>query len=173
MKDTARIITTLHCGRGCTYCANKLYLKQAKPLHDWKQLHKYSTLCLTGGEPLMEPERLFAFIDEVRKVRQFKLYLYLSTFAVLDDFIKAVAVADGITWTVHQKCSAFDLIRLTLVQQHINGTKNNRLVLHTGAEDSWAGLVNYAKWSRVTILYMTPTTCDLPSNEDLFMLEDF
>lgn len=173
MKDTARIITTLHCERGCTYCANKQHVKLAKPLHNWEQLHKYSSLCLTGGEPLLEPERLFAFVEDVRKVKKFKLYLYLSTFAVLDDFIKAVAVADGITWTVHQNANGFDLIRLTLVQQHINGTKDNRLVLHTGAEEKWRGLVDFAKWGRATILYMTPTTCRLPSNEDLFILEDF
>lgn len=172
MKDTARIITTLRCGRGCAYCPNNQYAQHARGLIDLRQLLDYNSVCLTGGEPLLEPVLFQALVRDLRNIKDFKVYLYASNFITLDDLLGAIEETDGITWTMHKGANAFDSIRLGIVQHNLDPKKHNRLVLHTDAHADWQRVVEFHKWERVTVLYMTSSTCQLPSNEDLYILKE-
>ncbi len=62
-KDTCRIVLSFVCNRGCPYCCNRQpriqeqFTRRSLDEIDW---NAYDTFCITGGEPLLSPDRIAA-----------------------------------------------------------------------------------------------------------------
>jgi hypothetical protein len=137
-----------------------------------QQLLDYENVCLTGGEPLLDMDTFKDVVEALQLApAPLKLYLYASTYAVLDDLKWAMEHTHGLTWTVHQNMNSFDLIRFTLVQKHLDANKSNKLVIHSAAFKQIADFIDPFKWKRCNILYMAKDTCRLPGNEQLYVLK--
>lgn len=103
---TARLITTLKCTRNCSYCANKMgHVKdqmQTIPTKDIGLfLRRYDLVCITGGEPLLEFEKVSEIITNLRAVRQnILIYMYASIWTKDLQFL--IPYLDGIHYTIHE-----------------------------------------------------------------------
>jgi organic radical activating enzyme len=174
IKDTARLVMTLKCNRGCTYCPNGFYKKLMTKLENFDDLDKYNNICITGGEPLLDCSTLLALLDDLRLLRgNFKIYLYASDYDPVTVSLPGVMQRiNGLTWTLHENTSFDDMQKFNHVQALLSSANDNRLVLHTKAMLQWAPRINYLKWNRVTVLQMTEHTCSLPPNEDLLIMPE-
>jgi len=82
--DTVRVVVTWRCNRVCGYCCNRKPAVRAafRParLHevDWPA---YRIVCITGGEPLLYPER----IERVARLASPRSYVVLYTNGLLLD----------------------------------------------------------------------------------------
>lgn len=60
-KNTIRMLLWWDCNLRCTYCCNEIerFRSQFKEVtFDDIDFHKYSNVCVSGGEPLLYPDRL-------------------------------------------------------------------------------------------------------------------
>lgn len=77
MIDTLRILVGLKCNLACAYCCNKIpevraqFRQAALDDIDWS---RYRTVCITGGEPLLVPHRIYAIAQRVPGDAQIVLY---------------------------------------------------------------------------------------------------
>ncbi len=110
MKDVARIILTLECNRGCSYCVNNydFVLEEAVELGTWSRLKDYKIVCITGGEPLLKPDWILTTVRALKKQNPSqKVYLYAS---IYDDYLEVLMHEglDGVNFTLHQFCTEKD-----------------------------------------------------------------
>lgn len=68
MIDTLRILVGWECNLRCPYCCNKIPEVRAQFREarlddiDWS---RYRTVCISGGEPLLQPDRILAVAQRV------------------------------------------------------------------------------------------------------------
>ena len=76
-KDTLRLIMFLDCNFACTYCCNnkKWYSDQfiKKTVYEI-DFSSYENVCLTGGEPFLDPEVVFEWLDKIPKDKNVYIY---------------------------------------------------------------------------------------------------
>lgn len=95
----ARIICTYSCPRSCEGCCNKDWpFEPARPIERYTD---FNEILLTGGEPLMFPERLWDLILQIRKVTKTKIYIYTAAIEMPFALNCMMKVADGICLTLH------------------------------------------------------------------------
>ncbi len=187
MKKTARIIVTLACDKSCEYCANKiLNVKEiAIPIKSAFDIPPHEEYVITGGNPLLYPE-LDSFLDDLINSKRKEsaifsdLYIYLSRFnAWAADLLEEYSF-NGLTYTLHKNTSTNELIEFQDFQDWLKYTKlhnimdmiqqNCRLTIHP--EQYYGIPIDLSLWSKIeTPFKMDETTCYLPENEDLYILE--
>lgn len=169
MQSTARLIITEKCSRSCSYCVNRQpgILDNAVELHDFSRLKGYDNLCITGGEPMLEPELALGLARAAKiMLSPMKVYLYTSYFDKLDDLTATLNWCDGLTFTLHEGTNEEDLRRYKLVQAYIRTAawlESKRLKIH------WAvPPVNTVGWNRIDTLVPKPD-CGIAPGERLFI----
>lgn len=68
MKDTARIVLDWKCNLHCSYCCNNIprFREQFRTVKLGDiDFSKYSVVCITGGEPLLEPTLILAVCERI------------------------------------------------------------------------------------------------------------
>ena len=113
MNKRCRLLITTKCPNNCPLCCNKQFdlLKDVPIIDRWD----YEEFIITGGEPLMFSNQLTGLLNFIRNSNIYmgitsKFYLYTSIInpGLWDSFIWAL---DGITYTVHTKENAAELVR--------------------------------------------------------------
>jgi hypothetical protein len=109
-KPTCRLIFTEICNRSCDYCCNKQYNFNDCQGWKWSLVGKYQEINISGGEPMLFPEELRAFIQRYRALEDwrvptlYKAKIYLYT-AFVDGhwgtFLNLLRILDGATVTLH------------------------------------------------------------------------
>jgi len=99
----ARVLLWEDCNRNCEGCCNKSIDLKALPQVNMRDLKKYDTIILTGGEPMLYPERLLTISNGLRKkFPDTKLVLY--TAKVNDPLWRRIAINfDGVTITLYDQ----------------------------------------------------------------------
>lgn len=173
---TARFLVTLDCNRDCSYCCNKgskvveegirLDPSGVYDIAAILTLGGYEAICISGGEPVLKPEKVKAII-QAAEIRKIPVFLYSATFTKLYEEI--VPKLSGLTFTIHEHITAIDLVRFERLQELLvdNPSSSYRLNIHKEVEQF---VKLYPKvWSQVNIF--TPLEeCPLPSNEVLYRL---
>lgn len=117
MNKRCRLLLTTKCPNNCPLCCNKQFdlFKDVPVIDRWD----YDEFILTGGEPLMFSNQLTGLLNFIRNSNIYmgtssKFYLYTSVISpdLWDSFIWAL---DGITYTVHTKNNAAELVRFIYV----------------------------------------------------------
>jgi len=97
-----RLLLTTDCNRKCRGCCNKDYDLDSLPT--CRDYSGYKTIMITGGEPLLYPDKIKACVDVIRKQNEdSKIIIYT---AMLDDYDKLMNVlnlVDGVTLTLHTR----------------------------------------------------------------------
>lgn len=174
MKTTARLIITLDCKRKCHYCCNTTaMLDQAKHIADLTELDNYSEICVTGGEPMLYPDKTYGIIKKLKRPKR-KIYLYtaLATDTV-SLFQMLMCGLDGIHYTLHYNSDVSDIVyglqdieRLSL---EFPTGKSFRLWIDQELKRSVT--IQPSSWNRVESFAFIED-CPLPKSEDLFILEN-
>jgi len=175
---TARLIVTFECPRRCPHCCNGYgrIMAQARRVPDVSPLRGSDIVCVTGGEPMLDPDRTLGVIRDIRREcpgAAVYLYTALAT-GRSPDILDAV---DGLQFTLHEGATAEDAAGLDRIQGMLEGRGGSyRLYVHPTAER--IARVRRGLWSRVEVkpwltedelLEMQPG--GLPPGESLFILE--
>ncbi len=106
----ARLLITMDCVRNCTYCCNKYsrIMSRAKYINSLDEMDQHDVTCITGGEPQLEPGRIYRVIDWARKLEHKpKLFMYTTVYTKhTSDIAKMI---DGIHYSIHAPMELSDL----------------------------------------------------------------
>jgi len=185
MIDTARVIVTLACPNKCPLCVMQQgggsMLDKAAHITQLSALGpRYSTIILTGGEPLSHPERLVDCLVAVKEMgRSAILYTAVQPW---DTVLRSILLDPpeclvGVTYTVHRWghlakvdqerwAEGFLDLQTRLLAEEVD--IEMRLKIEAGATQK-VPLVP-ALWSSIWMFTMEES-CSVPPNEHLFHLD--
>jgi hypothetical protein len=176
------------CNRSCDYCCNKYdsLLSKAIDIPTLDPILDSDVVCLTGGEPMLYPEKLIRIIHSLRggsimmgQPNQ-KIYLYSASFYSPDfkhSLRDLIPLVDGIHFTLHAKSTGEDIRGFESLQATIReykrfnelGSKTFRAYIAPEIEYDIPIFPNL--WSRLEIKPWIPEgKCPLPPNETLYRL---
>ena len=111
---TARVIFTFDCNRRCVGCCNESMslMSEARVICSTNDLVGYDEVVITGGEPLLYPDALIDFIQNVRSANpKAKIYLYTATMPPHKPFFipLLMSLLNGIQYTIHAEAIQTDI----------------------------------------------------------------
>jgi hypothetical protein len=102
-KSILRLLLWSDCDRNCIGCCNKQWDLNVLPVCSDYTL--YNEILLTGGEPLLNIDKVINVITDIRLQNQCPIYLYTAKI----DFVllrRVLQFVDGITLTLHNQDDA-------------------------------------------------------------------
>lgn len=174
---TARVIITFDCKRNCSYCSNKFtsIIDTAITIKSIDEMfkQKFDEVVITGGEPMLNPERTMAIISRIKKINdRIKVFMYTANYnSYIQTILKSI---DGITYSIHENSSEEDAKDLLKMQAEIIGHKNSKsLRLYVNQSYPRKDLIIPSLWHRIKIENpLTENKCKIPDNEILFILKE-
>ena len=170
MVDTARLITTFKCNRRCPDCCNTQLdtMSSGKQITDLAELKEFKYVCVTGGEPMLEPERTERIIQELREQSITKtIYLYTALYhPKLEDIMHLL---DGVQYTLHYPMRSSDLTLFNQFQNLIEQYSYQSFRLYIDSRFIDTVMIRPNLWKRVEVKAWQDY-CPLPANEKLFIL---
>ena len=126
MNKTARLIITLECNRQCSYCINTpTVLSSALHIDNLEVIKDYPIVCITGGEPMLNPYRTIRIIRQLKKQNPaVKIYLYTAKHT--KDIPHIMKLVDGINYTIHEGPTLDELCRFLLFEVDILGCQSGK-----------------------------------------------
>jgi organic radical activating enzyme len=174
---TARLIITFDCPRDCSYCCNKYttILNGAIEISNLDHLNKFEAICITGGEPLLNPERTLGIVKKLREnnpsaiIYMYTAYYHLNAIRYVDEILDYI---DGIHYTLHEKSTLGDIKNFELFQTAIFRKINKSFRLYIHNKINKYIMVNPLLWTRIESKeWIKEDTCELPKHETLFKLK--
>ena len=170
-NQTARLIITLDCNRHCYYCCNtKENLAKAIEITDLSEIDMYKEVCITGGEPMLNPMRTCDIVESLQRTDRI---IYLYTALVYYRHLQWMLLngLSGIHYTLHytsEKADIEDGVRYVEKLAEEFPDKSFRLYIDPDVKGSVTITPN--RWTRVEVKpWLNP--CPLIPNEDLFILK--
>lgn len=165
MKDTARVMISPKCNKACSYCCNEQpgVLEKFTPITDLQILSKYKNVCITGGEPMLFPDKV---ISVAAYARNMDLMVYLYTAQYTSKMYEIIKWLDGITYTVHAGANAKEVKDFYDMEDVLKigsfGCNSRRLLKDPDVE-----LKIGPVWTETEIAAWKEQ-CDIPENEDFY-----
>ncbi len=97
MKDTLRLLLFLDCNFTCDYCCNlnKDYFSKFVHLHPEEiDFESYENVCLTGGEPFLDPDKVFEYMDLIPSDKT--IYLYTNGVLITKEHIQKLRTYENL-----------------------------------------------------------------------------
>jgi hypothetical protein len=162
-KPNARIVMSFKCNRKCRGCCNQI-AEFDHILAKIEEIKDYEKVFITGGEPMLYPDRLMEVINILRNNGNKKIYLYTAWPYPKKKFLEILKHLDGVNLTLH---AALD--RMLFYDNGYDKMKfpGKRMVLkvfgvkHLNIEGDWDAKT--AKWLK---------DCPMPPREDLYVLTE-
>jgi len=171
-----RLLVTEDCSRNCAGCCNKQW--DLKKLPVCTDFAPYDEIMLTGGEPLLYPEKVIGLVDSIRnadsKDRQLFQRILVYT-AHCSNILHVLPYVDGVTLTLHD---SGDVGRFKALQEVLRYLRirevpwvvdsSMRLNVFTGVSikdwhiDSWWKVKHGMEWIE---------DCPLPKDEVFMRVE--
>lgn len=98
--DKLRLLLFSNCHKSCDGCCNNDF--DLDSLEIETDFSGYSEVILTGGEPMLFPQKVKEVAVEVRKQTGAPIYLY-TTLARIPDLVMILQHIQGITFTLHDQ----------------------------------------------------------------------
>ena len=119
MNKTARLIITLECNRQCFYCINTpTVLASAIHIDNLEVIKEYPIVCITGGEPMLNPYRTIRIIEQLKEQNPaVKIYLYTAMYG--NNIPRIIMLVDGINYTLHAGATPWDMKGFSFFQGSI------------------------------------------------------
>jgi hypothetical protein len=106
-----RLLITESCDRDCAGCCNKQWdLAGLEVETDFSQ---YDEILLTGGEPMLNPDKVIKLAKRIRDESAAKIYVYTAKVDDIRATLDVLRVTDGITLTLHEQSDVPDFFRLS------------------------------------------------------------
>ena len=178
MNTQARVLITKLCHRNCPNCCSKYtsIVKDAIESNNTKDFKKYDVVMITGGEPMLFPDKVITFTRALKKQNpNVKVFLYTALYT--KRLREVMEVVDGVHFTIHAEATKQDIEDFQLFQGIANTfklggyTKSFRLYCDPNC------LIPFTLypwlWKRMEIKpWIMEGDCKLPDNEDLYVLND-
>lgn len=179
----ARVIVTLKCNRNCENCCNKEdVFYQHKILTNPNDLLTYDKIMITGGEPMLIPEKVIEFINWlIDKDYKGKIYLYTALYnnKLRRFYGRILSMIDGFQFTVHNEATDKEIDELKQLSESyfLNGERNRswsksyRLAIDERLYDRYDfSNIDFKNWTVVRKMKWL-TNAPLPKGEELFIYE--
>lgn len=171
----ARVLITKKCQRNCTYCCNQYttIMDNAQTINDLKVLKDYNTICITGGEPMLNPLRTRKIIQKLRN-QKLSITIYLYTAKYVPEIETILPLVQGVHFTLHSNSSEQDINDFQKFQQLIKNYYNGKSYrLYISPDIFYTISIQPNLWKRVEIKPWIPEgKCPLPTGETLFILNE-
>lgn len=177
--NTARLIVSFKCSRGCEYCCNKYssIIDGGTRIKSLDEMPDYDTYCITGGEPMEWPEKTKEVINGLGIKGLFKsTKIYLYTAKYTKELTEMLPFLDGVHYTLHENSGPRDLNGFEAFQNDIRMLKRRtnksfRLYINQSIK-AWV-TVQPNLWTRVESKpWIGEESCQLPAHEKLYILEE-
>lgn len=155
-----RLLLWSECNRACPGCCNKQYDLTKLPVET--DYSEYNEIILTGGEPMLYPERLPIIIEIIRHQTGAPIYMYT---AKVDDTYAAMRMLDlldGITVTLHDQADVKPFKKFSEFMPDYFSERSLRLNVFKGV--NWVYFAKDSWWQiKDGIVWLDP--CPMPENE--------
>ncbi len=172
IMSKARIIWTFDCKRKCPNCCNnyKNILNNATELNSLSELKDYEQIMITGGEPMLYPDKLISFIKTIKNINPTaKLFLYTAWYN--EKIVEIIKLLDGIQYSLHSQSTIKDIEDFYVFQRNIshhNSEKSFRLFIDSDITSTITIIPNL--WKRIEIKpWIKEGECPLPQGEILLI----
>lgn len=114
----ARLLITKACTRHCPGCCNTYpaIMAQIQTIASLTEITGFAECCITGGEPMLIPERVSAVVAELR-ARNPESHIYLYTALYRPEIKNLLPLLDGIHFTLHAGANRVDQRGFAAFQQ--------------------------------------------------------
>jgi pyruvate-formate lyase-activating enzyme len=157
-------------------------MKNAKPLYDLRKLRDYDTLMLTGGEPMLYPDRIIKIARILRKVSpSAQIFLYTALHKDDGELERVLKYVDGVQFSLHKEANDKDIEQFQAFQRVANkwkGSKSFRLYVDKAMSHAERVKIIPSVWKRFEIKpwasedeLKAQQPGGLPSGEELFILQ--
>lgn len=168
MKNTLRVLVSWKCNLKCSYCCNEQarFRKDIRPVTmDEIEWGEYNVYCISGGEPLLTPLKLYDVLERCDKSKMIVLYtnglLLNSLYATCLESKGVNAINVGL-----HNPKQFD----SIIAQVLFATKETKLSVRFHAQDIYAEELK-VKFPGVNFRFWKMDDCDR-DNEDRVVLVD-
>jgi len=162
-KKFARVVMSFKCNRKCKGCCNQI-MDFDHILAKVEEIKDYEEVFVTGGEPMLYPDRLIQVIDILRSNGNKKIFLYTAWPHPKKKFLEVMKHLDGVTLTLHAALDRMLFYDNGYDKMKFPG-KDMRLKVFSvkkfGDMGDWD--VRSTKWI---------TDCPMPPDEDLYVLSE-
>lgn len=160
-----RLLLWEDCLRECDGCCNQDWDLKSLPV--CRDYLGYQLIMLTGGEPLLYPERLRQIITGIRAATSARLILYSAANGDPELLHQFASLTDGLTLTLHEQSDVEPFLRfLEKLKQMPLAGKSWRLNIFKGVSFDAAGL----SWWQVKYEIVWVKNSPLPANEEFMRL---
>ena len=121
MRSNCRVVLTDRCNLTCEFCCMKekeIYYSFKNQTALWIAQQRYDEIAITGGEPLLELEKLVQFICLVKYFNpDAKVYLYTNGILLKSETAATLKIAglDGINWSPKEKPEGYDRLQMSFI----------------------------------------------------------
>jgi hypothetical protein len=162
----ARLLVTFDCPKKCEGCCNKHWKgTPAKPIEHYN----YNEFLITGGEPMLFPERVNQLICDIRRENEeATVYLYTATYNPLS-LQYVLGKLNGVCITLHEQK---DLPAFEAMIPYItaNPEKSYRLNVFGEVDIRHVRMPDVANFRLKHMEWITD--CPLPDNEEFVRLPE-
>jgi hypothetical protein len=173
----ARVLITKKCDRDCDGCCNKSsILDSMKDITDLQILQEYQVIMITGGEPILVPEKLMDLLHWLDEHMEHTTPIYLYS-ARYDRKIyeKIMSLINGLHFTLHAEANDEDIADLKALSLFLKGYGRHhqslRLAIDTRVYSRYdLSNIDLSAWSvvrKMTWLKDAP----LPAGEELLYMK--
>ena len=145
-------------------------MSTGKQITDLSELKEFKYVCVTGGEPMLQPYRTWEIINQLRRQNaDCVIYLYTAFYHHrLEDIIPLL---DGVQYTLHYPHRSSDITLFNQFQNLIADYDCQSFRLYIDSRFSDPVIIYPKRWKRVEVKAWQDD-CPLPENEKLFILEE-
>ena len=161
-----RLLVTKDCNRTCAGCCNKDWNLDKLPI--CQSYEGYDEIILTGGEPMLHPDKVLKIIEDIRTSRGYAwdkdgVKVYLQT-AYVDNIgiLRVGTKVDGVSVTLHEQVDVEPFIEFTHASfSFLPGRQSHRVNVFRGVQlDSTL----YHSW-RIKTDITWKKDCPIPADE--------
>lgn len=176
----ARLLVTEQCDRTCDGCCNTYarVMKQMRTIDSLDSLADFDEVCITGGEPMLVPNRTRECITQLRELGVPTIYLYTALWT--SEFREIAEMVDGVHFTLHWPLDWKTDQEFGLVQHNLWMIGSGSHRLYVDSRINTPVPVRPCIWSRVEMsawlteidLFLRNGPTGLPPGEKMFIWKD-
>lgn len=172
MKKKLRLIVTNVCNRNCEGCCNKDWVYEGPKEFTVEQAQEYHTVIITGGEPLLYPEKVFNLMHKFNKVMLYTASICDET--KLKNILLHPALV-GLTFTIHDQkgfedFKIFKKVIDDLIEKHNWSLMNVSCRVSIFVNDVKLEPIDLYGWDVKLTEWIKD--CPLPNDEDFGVLQN-
>lgn len=188
----ARVLVTTKCNRSCAGCCNTYTstMKQAKFITSIEQVLDHEIICITGGEPMLYPDKVLKLVTDLRNKWNYAGKIFLYTALWEPQLPNIIDHIDGVHYTLHEGADYGDVCGFYAYQDYLVRLQKKEKKVAKRLKQTWVPTRSFRAYIDPRVTYtltvrpwvysrleikqwMDEGNCPLPQNEELFIMRKF